>query len=166
MECVVAGSEVDGAGLRVRLAPVRGSTREVEDRIPFAPAGDVAVVAAVGRFLRILRAARVRPPRDPYRLYDDLEAAAALVERCRGARVRIEVRPSFDRSLTVWTDTGVERIAGVVDVNDEGDALAVRRRGGQSPLRIPRQTLIRYELSTTETLRVISVDVPSQFQLP
>ena len=47
----------------------------------------------------------------------------------------------------------------VIDVEESGDALLVKRMGGRSALRIPRQSLIRYELTSNEELVVVSVDV-------
>ena len=159
LACLVSGAERDGTSLRVRYAPVRGQPAEIEDRIVFAPAGEVRTVESVGRFLRILRAGRVRAPADPYGLHDDLDTAADLVQRCRGAAVWVSVRQRFDRVLSVWTEAGVERISGVLDFREEADALAVRRRGGHSVLRIPRASLIRYESSTRERLEVTSIDI-------
>ena len=159
LACVVSGADTDGTSLRVRYAPVRGQTAEIEDRIVFAPRGEMNTIASVGRFLRILRVGRVRAPADPYRLHDDLDTAVDLVRRCRGAAVEVSVRQRFERVLSVWTEAGVERIAGVLDFQEEADALAVRRRGGQSVLRIPRASLIRYESSTRERLEVTSIDI-------
>lgn len=164
--CAVAGAELEGAALVVRYAPVRGYPPQIDDRIVFGPERSVLVVHAVGRFLRLLRAARVRAPDDVYALCDTPNTALELAERCRGARVEIHVRKRFDRALTVWTESGVEKIGGILDCQEEGDALAVRRRGAQSLLRIPRESLIRYELATREYLEVVGVDPSGQMQLP
>ena len=157
LACVVSGAETDGASVLVRYSPVRGQATEIEDRIVFVPAGEVETIASVGRFLRILRAGRVRAPADPYGMHDDLEKVAELVCRCRGAAVEVSVRQRFERVLSVWTESGVERISGVLDFQEEADALAVRRRGGQSVLRIPRASLIRYESTTRERLEVTAI---------
>ena len=154
----MSGAEVDGLDLLVRYAPVRGSPPELVDRIVLGPRGEVGTVEGVGRLLRLLRAGRVRAPDDPYSLHENPERAAELAARCLGARVQVEVKSRFDRVLSIWTESGVERIAGVLDFHEEADALTVRRKGGHSLLRIPRASLIRYEAASTEYLQVVSVD--------
>jgi hypothetical protein len=156
--CVLSGADLEGETLVVRFSPVRGVPPEVVDRIAFGPDGDVATVAAVGRFLRILRAGRVRAPENPYGLHADLEQAEALLQRCRGAQMILHVERRYERSLVIWTESGVERIGSVLDFTEEADSLAVRRRGGQSVLRIPRDTMIRYEAASTEYLQVTAVE--------
>ena len=157
MFCVIRDAEADGSRLVVRLTPVRGNPPEICDRICMGPERDLQTVNGVGRFLRLLRAARMRAPKDPYALHDDLELAAELVRRCRGTTVQLEVRRRLELVLTLWTEAGVERIANVLDVQEESQALAVRRRGGHSVLRIPRDSLIRYESATLASLEVVSV---------
>jgi hypothetical protein len=166
LECVLSGVEVDGLDLAVRYAPVRGSPPEIVDRITLGPRGEVGVVEGVGRLLRLLRAGRVRAPADPYALYENPEHAEELVARCQGAKVRLEVKSRFDRVLSIWTESGVERIAGVLDFHEEVDVLAVRRKGGQTLLRIPRASLIRYEAASTEYLQVVSIDPTQSTRLP
>lgn len=156
--CVVGGAEVEGAALVVHYTPSRGYPPDIEDRIAFGPDSDVSVVGAVGRFLRLLRAGRIKAPPKPYRMHEDLEGAARLVERCRGAKVEVTVQRRFDRTLSVWTESGVEKVHGILDCEEHPDALVVRRRGGQSVLRIPRESLIRYEVATVESLEVVGVD--------
>jgi hypothetical protein len=157
LACVLREAEADGTTLRVRFTPVRGNPPEIEDRIPLGPIDAEGVVSGVGRLLRLLRAGRVRAPRDPYALHDDPEAAAELVRRCKGAIVQLELQRRLELALTIWTEAGVEKITDVLDFHEESEALVVRRRGGQSPLRIPRESLIRYESTTLSRLEVISV---------
>jgi hypothetical protein len=70
----------------------------------------------------------------------------------------LHVERRYERSLVIWTESGVERIGSVLDFTEEADSLAVRRRGGQSVLRIPRDTMIRYEAASTEYLQVTAVE--------
>lgn len=155
LRCAVTGVEVDGTSLLIRFSALRGHPPEIVDRIRFGPERDVDVVQGVGRFLRVLRAARIRPPDDPYRLLP--EQAAELVTRCFGSQVELSLRKRYERALTLWTESGVERFSEVVDFHEERDALVVRRRGGQSPLRVPRHTLIRYEAASAEFFDVVAV---------
>ncbi len=162
---VVVAAETDGATLRVRFAPTSGNPNEIEDRIPFTPPGALAAVNGIGRLLRILRAGRIQIPQDPYKLGTQPEKALGLVRRCCGTLVHLQVTRRLERILTVWTDAGVERIRGVVDYTEEPDGLMVRRRGGQSVLRIPRKTLIRFSPSSREYFKVLSVEAPPRFRL-
>ena len=161
----MGGAQAAGASLRVFFVPLRGYPREIEDLIPLGPPGEIATIRAIGRLLRVLRAGRVRIPPDPYQLATDPERAAELVLRCQGARVDLEVEQRVERMLTVWTDAGVDRIRGVLDYSEDGEGLSVLRRGGQSLLKFPRQSLIRFAPSSTDRLEVISVEVPSRLHL-
>ena len=158
--CVLRDAELDGTLLRVRFTPVRGTPAELEDRIRLGPQGDISVVNGVGRFLRLLRAGRIKAPSDPYALHDDPERALALLRRCQGARVVLEVRKRIEMVISVWTESGVEKITDVLDFIEEPAALAVRRRGTQSLLRIPRESVIRYESKTLSSLEIVSVALP------
>ena len=156
LRCVVAGADPEGLGLCVRYTPKRGFPPELVDHVVLGPEGEVDAVRGVGRLLRVLRAARQRAPAAPYRLSP--EEAAEFLQRCRGTEVVLQVKKRFERVLSVWTESGVERFGGVIDYQEEADGLAVKRRGGRSTLLIPRESLIRYEASALEHLEVIAVD--------
>ena len=141
------GADPDDLCLIVHYEPTLGSPGQIDDRIALGPRGEIAAVNGIGRLLRILRAGRVQAPKDPYALASHPEDAAALINRCRGARVRLNVARRFERVLTVWTDAGVDRIREVVDFGEDHEGLWVRRTGGRSVLRIPRRTLIRFASS-------------------
>jgi hypothetical protein len=155
----LAGVEREGSGLRVHYLAERGTRREISEHLELAPRGSMASVNAVGRVLRILRAARLRPPADPYALADDPERAAELLLRCRGARLRLELRRRLERQLTIWTEGGVERISRVVDFHENPEGLAVRILGSQTPRWVPRHGLIRYAARSEESLQVIGVEL-------
>ena len=161
----MGGAQALGLSLRVLFVPLRGYPAEIEDHVPLGPPGEIATIKGIGRLLRVFRAGRVRVPPDPYRLGADPERAAELVLRCQGARVDLEVERRVERALTVWTDSGVDRIRGVLDYTEDDEGLSVLRRGGQSLLKFPRQSLIRFAPSSTERLQVLSVEVPSGSRL-
>jgi hypothetical protein len=165
LESVVVDAETDGSALVVHFAPIGGIPKDIADRILLGPRGELSAVHGVGRLLRILRAGRIRPPRDPYALAADLSEAVVLVQRCRGAHVWLHVKRRVERVLTVWTDAGVDRIGGVVDFAEDEDGLWVRRIGGQSVLRIPRGSLIRYRATSEEHPEVVSIEVPMRSRL-
>jgi len=157
---VVSAADAELATIVVRYAPQRGSAAEIEDRIFLGRPGDVAAVYGVGRWLRILRAGRVHVKGDPYELCRDTGLALELLRRCIGASVQLIVARRLERTLTLWTDSGVERIGAVMDFVESADGLLVRRRGGGALMHIPRESLIRFESALLERMEVISVDVP------
>lgn len=161
----VVHAEADGAGVVVRYAPLRGSAPELEDRVSLGHGGDIETVNGVGRLLRVLRAGRVKSPDDPGDLRHDPDRTASLLLRCRGARVLLHVARRFERRLTLWTDEGVSRIDRVLDVTEDEEALSVRRRGGDSALRVPKGRLIRFSVETREYPEIVSVEVPTRASL-
>jgi hypothetical protein len=158
LAAVVTDAEAELDSLTVRYAPVRGWPSELIDRIPLAPFGELAFVAGVGRWLRMLRAARVRVDGDPYELCRSAERAAELARRCIGTTLQLVVARRLERSLTLWTDTGVQHFNAVIDFTESIDGLWIRRRGGGPLLHVARETLIRFESAAQEHLEVVSVD--------
>lgn len=156
LTCTVRSAELDGTRVRVRFKPLRGA--EVSDWIRFEPRGEPQVVNSVGRFIRILRAGRIRPPDDPYGLGANPSDAVRLLQRCSGARVKLKLRQRIEQTLSVWTEQGIDRFERVIDVEESADALVVRRTGGRSALRIPRSSVVRYELRSDEHLEVVAVE--------
>jgi hypothetical protein len=156
---VVTAADAELHTLVVRYTPLRGSPNEIEDRIYLGASGEVAAVYGVGRWLRIMRAGRVHVPGDPYVLCRDTEQALGLLRRCIGTSVQLVLARRLERSLTLWTDTGVERIGAVIDFVEGADGLLIRRRGGGQLLYVARNSLIRFESSLLERMEVVSVDV-------
>jgi hypothetical protein len=155
---VMTDARAESESLAVRYTPTRGWPAEIVDRIPLASPGDLAYVAGVGRWLRMLRAARIHLDEDPYMLCRDVERAAELARRCVGATLQLVVARRLERSLTLWTDAGVEHISRVMDFVESADGLTIRRRGGGPLLHIARESLIRFAAATEERLEVVSVD--------
>jgi hypothetical protein len=158
LDAVVVDATAELGALAVRYAPVRGWPKELVDRIPLEPVGELAYVAGVGRWLRMLRAARVSLDGDPYQLCRDVDRAAELARRCIGTTLRLVVARRLARSLTLWTDTGVQHFDAVIDFTESADGLWIRRRGGGPLLHVARETLIRFESAAQEHLEVVSVD--------
>jgi len=159
--CVLKDATVDGGRVRVTFSPVRGSA-EIVDWLVFEPRGEPQTVNSVGRFIRILRAGRIRPPEDPYALGAEPDRAADLLRRCAGTKLKLQLRQRIERTLSVWTEAGVDRFERVIDIEETPDALVVRRMGGRSALRIPRNSLVRFELTSDERLEVISIETSVQ----
>ena len=159
ISAVVSDATAELESVAVRYAPTRGWPPELVDRIPLGPPGELATIAGVGRWLRMLRAARVSVDGDPYAICRDVEQAAALARRCVGTTLRLVVARRLERALTLWTDSGVQHFGAVIDFSESSDGLWIRRRGGGPVLHVPRETLIRYEPSSQEHVEVVSVDV-------
>lgn len=158
-------ARADWPDVVVRFEPVRGDRTPIEDRVRLEPRGEMPAIEGVGRILRILRAARVRAPADLYDLENRPEEIASLLQRCVGARLYLHLAKKIDRVLTVWTEGGVDRIEGVVDFGEDGEGLWIRRKGGQSLLRVPRGSLIRFASSSVPRPEVVSVEVPNRQEL-
>lgn len=159
LSAVVSDAAAELDSLAVRYTPTRGWPAELVDRIPLGPPGEIATIAGVGRWLRMLRAARVSVDGDPYAICRDVEQAAALARRCIGTTLTLVVARRLERSLTLWTDSGVQHFSAVIDFTESADGLWIRRRGGGPVLHVPRETLIRYEPASQEHLEVVSVDM-------
>ena len=157
---MVTAADAELSTLVVRYAPQRGIATEIEDRIHLGRPGEVAAVYGVGRWLRILRAGRVHLAGDPYEICRDPERALALVRRCIGASVQLVLARRLERSITLWTDGGVEHIGSVLDFIEGADGLLIRRRGGGPLMHVARESLIRFESTLLERLEVIYVDLP------
>jgi hypothetical protein len=164
LEAAVVDARLDPGFLVVRFAP-RSGRREIEDCIPLGPPGELDVVRGVGRLLRVLRAARLKPPNDPYALGAQPQRAVELVQRCRGAVVLLRVAVRIERVLTVWTDEGVDHIGGIVDVEQNARGLSIRRRRSPREVRIPRRRLVRFATTTAESPEVLSVEIPRRIPL-
>lgn len=159
---MIVETRADWPEVIVRFEPLRGDRTPIEDRIRLEPRGELSAIEGVGRILRIFRAARVRAPDDLYEPGDGSHEVAALLLRCVGARIVLHVAQRIERILTIWTETGIERIEGVVDFGQDAEGLWVRRKGGQSVLRIPRGSLIRFASSSIPYPEVVSVEVPAR----
>ena len=158
LSAVVSGASAELDTLAVRYTPTRGWPAELVDRIPLGPPGELATIAGVGRWLRMLRAARVSVDGDPYAVCSDVERAAALARRCVGTTLTLVVARRLERTLTLWTDSGVQHFNAVIDFTESVEGLWIRRRGGGPVLHVPRETLIRFEPASQEHLEVVSVD--------
>lgn len=155
---VLSDASLEGPVLMLRYAPRGGRPAEIEDPILLDPAGEMATVYAVGRLLRILRAARVRVPSDPYALAAEPERALALARRCLGTPLILHTRRRLERVLVVWSESGVERFRGLVDFDETSEGLLIRRRGGGARMLIRKSEIIRYETSSEEEFVVQSVE--------
>jgi hypothetical protein len=112
----------------------------------------------IGKVLRLLRAARIAPPRELECLGKDPTRAAALLERALGTRVRLEVRTRSRVRFDVWTESGVESVSNVAEVLEDGSAFLVRRLGGRFPLRLPREQVVRQRTESETWYEVMSIE--------
>ena len=130
----------------------------IDDFAFLGPALELPVVDGLGKVLRVLRAARVAVPGDPDCLVDREQEAAALLDRCVGTLVFLELRPRSRTLFRAWTDSGVETIEDVTDVVESPDAYLVMRRRGQLPVRVPRETVVRQSTESERWYEVIDIE--------
>jgi hypothetical protein len=133
----------EGLDLGFRPDRPRGGEGRIEDFADLGPALTVPAVEGLGKVLRLLRAARRIPPRDPLALVGQAERAAGLLEPALGIAVVLEVRPRSRLRFTAWTDSGVETVRDVADVVEADDDYFVLRRDGRFPVRLPRHSVVR-----------------------
>jgi hypothetical protein len=157
----LVSAELEGLGVRVGFEPDGGRPPRVEDYLSLSKDAGLSAVQGVGRLLRLLRAGRLAAPADPWALASEPERAAEQLRRCRGARVRLRIARRLERMLVLWTEGGIERIDRVVDYEESGDELAIRRQGAASVLRIPRRNLVRYAASAQESIEVTGIELVS-----
>jgi len=155
---VLSGAQLESERLRLCFAPSGGHPSQIEDRIRLGRPGELATVYGVGRLIRLLRASRIRVPRDPYALALDRPRALELLHKCLGARVQLHVDRRLQRVLTLWTESGVERVLDPIDYAEDPDRLYVRQRNGRTPLQFFKRDLIRYETGTTDRYVVVAIE--------
>jgi hypothetical protein len=115
-------------------------------------------VAGIGKVLRILRAARIAAPRDPRALAGRVDEASALLTRALGSRLQLEVRPRSRVNFTAWTESGVETVSDVADVEEGDTEYLVMRRGGRFPVRFARDAVVRRVTETERWFEVVGVE--------
>lgn len=149
-----------GVGVRLRFRPEasRPGIDSVDDYADLGPALTVPAVAGLGKVLRILRAARIAAPPEPLDLVGREDAAADLLARAVGTRLRLELRPRFRLRFEVWTEQGVEVVDDVMDVREEEDAYVVRRRNARFPVRFERGSVIRQRTKAEHWHEVLEIE--------
>ena len=161
---VLSGIELEAEHLVLSFAPRGKGPLRIEDIVPLSAPGEMSTVYGVGRLIRLMRAARVPVPRDPYALAHDRERALELLRRCLGVEVQLHVDRRLQRVLTFWTESGVQTVGGLVDLIETPDRLSIRRRGGRSLLHVPKRDLIRFETSTEDEFIVVSIEAERSTQ--
>jgi hypothetical protein len=149
-----------GVGVWLRFESLRGRADEgrIEDWADLGPALTLPAVQGLGKVLRLLRAARIAPPRDPLGLVGQAERAAELLARAVGAEVRLALRPRTRLRFLAWTERGVETVHDVEDVIEEEDAWLVRRFRGRFPLRFERSAVIRQRMESERWHEILDIE--------
>ena len=155
---VLSDVELEDRGVLLKFAPSGGGPARIEDPVPLSAPGEMTTVYGVGRLIRLMRAARVRVPDDPYALALDRSRLLELLRRCVGAEVRLHVDRRLRRVLRLWTESGVQRIGDLIDWLETEDRLSIRRHGARDPLHVLKRDLIRYETNTEEEYVVVSIE--------
>jgi hypothetical protein len=149
---------VSGVALVFRGEGRGGSIGRIDDFACLDEALSVESALGVGKVLRLLRAARIAPPREPASLMGDPATAATLLRRALGIRVHLEVRPRSRVRFTVWTESGVESVSNVAEVLEDESAYLVLRLGGRFPIRLPRERVVRQRTESETWYEVLSIE--------
>ena len=156
---VVPQRETGCIGLELGFRPTSARfDGDLEDFADLGPERTVSAVAGLGKVLRILRAARIAVPGDPYGLLGDVEPARALLERALGVRLALEVRPRSQLRFTAWTEDGVETVDHVADVLESDDHFVVMRRDGRVPVRVARKHVVRQRTDVDRWYEILGVE--------
>lgn len=142
------------------LGAILATDAAAADSGAISPAGGpltVSSVAGIGKVLRLLRAARVAPPRPPYALIGRENEAASLLERAIGTRVVLSVRARSRVRFLAWTDAGLETVTDVADVLQDENAWLVLRRDGRFPVRVPRTSVVRQRTECETWYEVLDI---------
>lgn len=159
LESATPGARDGGVGVELGFRPTSPRQPEtLRDWADLGPALTVPAVAGVSKVFRILRAARIAPPREPLWLVGRSEEAGALLARAIGAPLLLQVRPRSRLRFIAWTEAGVEAVNDVADVIEAPDAWLVLRRGGRLPVRIPRARVVRRHTECERWLEVVGVE--------
>jgi hypothetical protein len=150
----------DATGVVLEFEPVRArlDVPTIRDFAELGPALTIPAVAGLGKVLRILRAARIAAPRDALALVGRDAEILALLERARGALLRLSVRRRARWSFVAWTERGVETVHDVVDVLESGEHYVVLRRGARAPVRFARATVSRRQTRRERWYEVLGIE--------
>jgi hypothetical protein len=130
----------------------------IEDYADLGPALTVPAVAGLGKVLRLLRAARIAPPRDPLHLVGRHEMACELLSRAIGTPLRLALKPRIRLRFVAWTEAGVETIDDVAEVREYEDAWYIVRRYGHRPVRIDRASVLRQRTESHRWHEVLEIE--------
>jgi hypothetical protein len=152
--------ETGCVGLELGFRPTssRFDGGSLEDFADLGPERTISAVAGLGKVLRILRAARIAVPGDPFDLLGDAKPALALLERALGVRLALEVRPRSQLRFTAWTEDGVETVDHVADVLESDDHFVVMRRDGRFPVRVARKHVVRRRTDVERWYEILGVE--------
>jgi hypothetical protein len=149
---------VSGVALVFRNEGGRRSIGRIDDFACLDAAESVESALGIGKVLRLLRAARIAPPRSLDSLKGDPTRAAELLRRALGTCVHLEVRPRSRVRFTVWTESGVESVTDVAEVLEDESAYLILRLGGRFPVRLPREQVVRHRTESETWYEVVSIE--------
>lgn len=149
---------VSGVALAFRADATQREVTRIDDFACLDASFSVESALGIGKVLRLLRAARVAAPREVASLQYDPVAAAALLQRALGVRVRLQVRPRSRVRFTFWTESSIESVSDVAEVFEDESAYLILRLGGRFPLRVPRERVVRRRTEAESWYEVVSIE--------
>jgi hypothetical protein len=149
---------IAGVALVFRNEGGSGSIGRIDDFACLDATESVASALGIGKVLRLLRAARIAPPRSPDFLVGDPARGAELLRRALGTCVQLEVRPRSRVRFTVWTESEVESVSDVAEVLEDESTYLILRLRGQFPVRLPRERVVRHRTESETWYEVVSIE--------
>jgi hypothetical protein len=154
----VAEEERLGVELGFRVASPRFGADRIDDFALLGPELSVPAVEGIGKVLRILKAARIATPRDALALAGRAQEAGNLLERALGRDFALQVRPRSRVRFTAWTESGVEIVDDVSDVEENDQGYLVMQRGGRFPVLFERAVVVRRQTETRRWFELVGVE--------
>lgn len=131
---------------------------QIDDWADLGPELSLPAISGVGKVLRVLRAARIAAPRDPFDLMGREDRAARLLTRAVGSALRLALRRRSHLRFVAWTEAGVETVNDVSEVREYDDAFLILRRGGRFPVRFERREVIRQSREFESWYEVLDIE--------
>lgn len=147
-------------GVRLSFHPrsSRLGVAQIDDWADLGPELCIPSIGGVGKVLRILRAARIVAPPNPFDLVGREDRAARLLARAVGTALRLALRRRSRLRFLAWTERGVETLSDVAEVREYDDAFLILRSGGGFPVRFERRDVIRQRKEFESWYEVLDIE--------
>jgi hypothetical protein len=147
-----------GVTLSFRPRSSRLGLAQIDDWADLGPELSIPAIGGVGKVLRVLRAARIAAPPDPFDLVGREDRAARLLVRAVGTALRLALRRRSLLRFLAWTERGVETVSDVAEVREYDDAFLILRSGGRPPVRLERCDVIRQRKEFESWYEVLDIE--------
>lgn len=147
-----------GVTLSFHPRSTRLGLAQIDDWADLGPELSIPAIGGVGKVLRVLRAARIAAPSNPFDLVGREDRAAQLLARAVGTALRLALRRRSVLRFLAWTERGVETVNDVAEVKEYDDAFLILRSGGRPPVRLERRDVIRQRKEFESWYEVLDIE--------